>query len=145
MAALQAKLLDLQQKIAPLTSELDKTRQQIQLVGRLLGLENGQTGAAPGPPPPVSNGASVGDILVEILAAEGEPLHVGDLKVRFLSRGHTIPGKGTDSNLIAYLTRDPRFVRVARGTYALAALAVRAPQRKRRKGRRRSSRTRKRG
>ena len=102
--------------------ELGKTTQQIELVDRLLGLASpGQdcTAAKLGLRAP----DSVVEALIEVLGSEGTPLHISALVKEFHSRGWRIPGRGLESNLIAYLSRDSRFERVAKGTYGLASCA----------------------
>jgi len=59
--------------------------------------------------------------VVSELAATLRPLHISDLMRRLRERGVTIPGAGTQANLISHLRRDPRLVRPSRGMYGLSA------------------------
>jgi hypothetical protein len=123
-AALERKLAELDARVKPLLAEVEKTRQQLQLVDRLLGLEShsgtdhSAVNGTPSTRPSRLNG-SVTEALVSILRQVGQPLHISELKERFLQLGLTIPGRGTESNLLSYIVRDPRFVRVSKGTYLL--------------------------
>jgi len=63
--------------------------------------------------------------------------HYKELATWLLSRGVIIPGRNPAANLLAHISRDNRFVRVASGTYALSEWGVKPAARKRRKVRRR--------
>ena len=85
---------------------------------------------------PVEQGA------MEILRERTKPLHISELRTELSRRGIPIPGKGTDANVIVYLSRCGEICRVGRGLYALRAWNVpevparrRRSVRKRRKGR----------
>lgn len=55
-----------------------------------------------------------------ILEAAGNPLHISEIRSELIQKGVPIPGRGDDANIIVRLRKDPsRFVRTARGTYAL--------------------------
>lgn len=60
------------------------------------------------------------DIAAEILR-EGGPLYYEMLLDQLRQRGITVPGRNPGANLIAHMTRDERFKRVGRGTYAAAS------------------------
>jgi hypothetical protein len=67
-------------------------------------------------------GRSLEDAVASILEGSGEPMHVGDIRLRLIADGVPIPGRGDDANIIVRLRAAPeRFTRTARGTYALAA------------------------
>lgn len=59
------------------------------------------------------------DVAQDILAQEGE-LYYEDLLSRLKAAGATVPGRNPGANLIAHMSRDKRFRRVRRGTYAVA-------------------------
>jgi hypothetical protein len=151
-AALEARIAALDAQIRPLQAELEKTRQQLDLVRKLLQLQGARdldvpAGSRPELPPPdhVGPDGSVADVIAAVLAEAGEPLHISEIRTRFLATGRAVPGQGTDSNLIAYITRSTRFERVAKGTYRLARVtreppASRSRPRVGRKKRRRSRR-----
>jgi hypothetical protein len=130
-AALERKLAELDARVRPLLAEVEKTRQQLQLVDRLLGLESrgggGRLVSVTSPTSPGDFNGSVTEALASILLEAGHPLHISQVKERFLSLGLTIPGRGNESNLLSYIVRDPRFVRVSKGTYTLEAGAALGP------------------
>lgn len=109
-------------QIDEFTAELGKTREQVELIDRLLGL-SGSDLDDPNGNPANHAPASVVGALEEVMSEAGKPLHISDIVERYKGRGWKIPGKGLDSNLIAYLSRDPRFSRVSKGTYGLATWA----------------------
>jgi hypothetical protein len=140
--ALQQRLKDrldeVQRQIAPLALEAGLIRTQLALVEKLLKVSRGE-----GPPPDEvaingqhGNGRNVADTIARILAEAASPLHISMIRQAYLQDGNTIPGKGTESNLLAYVVRDSRFVRVAKGTYGLTEQGFRPHTRKRRRKRR---------
>lgn len=83
---------------------------------------------------PVERGA------VEILEQRGKPIHISEIRTELVKRGVPIPGKGTDANVIIYLTGSATVCRVGRGLYALRAWGVpEVPARHRRSGRKKRS------
>lgn len=140
---LRERLDALQLQLQPLLAESERARQQLALVQRLLSVTEGQLTSET--VPPVSRdesvaaaGGTIADAVASILEAAGKPLHIREIRERFLASGRVIPGQGTESNLLAYIGRDGRFVRVGRGTYTISsgadAPAVKAVKtRKRRK------------
>jgi hypothetical protein len=68
------------------------------------------------------SGQSLEDAVASILERSGEPMHVGEIRLRLIADGVRIPGRGDDANIIVKLRAAPeRFTRTARGTYALAS------------------------
>ena len=63
--------------------------------------------------------ASLSDHAYEVLKDKGTPFYYRDLVEYLQSNGVIVPGKDPAANLIAHISRDNRFVRIARGTYAL--------------------------
>ena len=56
----------------------------------------------------------------KILKTSGEPMHIRALREALVGIGLTLPGKGTDANLIAKYQRSKgRIVRTSRGYYYL--------------------------
>jgi hypothetical protein len=53
------------------------------------------------------------------LERSGKPLHIGQIMAALQQSGVSIPGAGSQANLISYLRRDARIVRPTRGIYAL--------------------------
>ena len=138
---LRDRLSELEQQLGPLQAEASRLRAQLELIERALKVD------ASAAEPVVKQRAvgglegSVNELVEKILAEAGQPLHISEIRKRFLAAGREIPGQGAESNLLVYMVRDRRFVRVAKGTYGLAAfgLVAAAPpkmRRRRRRGRR---------
>jgi len=123
---LAQRLSEVDEQLAPLQAEHARLSAQLELVQRALSV-NG-TGVAPKPTsdsavvPTLTAGLreTVTAVVHKILAEAGEPLHISEIRNRYIASGQTIPGRGTESNLLIYMGRDPRFVRVTKGTYALS-------------------------
>src|SRR5262249_38412275 len=67
---------------------------------------------------PIEQGA------IEILGERSTPILISELRAALASRGIPIPGKGTDANVIVYLSGSNEICRVGRGLYALRAWGV---------------------
>ena len=65
----------------------------------------------------VSRKDSFMDVAWEILQTWGS-LHYEALLARVTERGVEVPGRNPAANLVAHMSRDKRFKRVGRGTYA---------------------------
>lgn len=65
----------------------------------------------------ISHKGSFLDVAWEILQAWGS-LHYEALLARVTERGVEVPGRNPAANLVAHMSRDKRFKRVGRGTYA---------------------------
>jgi hypothetical protein len=59
------------------------------------------------------------DVAFQILQGHG-PLYYSSILDRLLEQGVRVPGRNPGANLIAHMSRDRRFQRVGRGTYAIA-------------------------
>jgi hypothetical protein len=70
---------------------------------------------------------------LEVLREHGEPIHVSEIRAELLRRAIPIPGKGTDANVIVYLSRNPRVCRGGRGLYALKEWGLPAVPRRHRR------------
>lgn len=64
--------------------------------------------------------AALLDTVIEILNKAGEPMQIQTLMAAVKERDVRIPGKGSQANLIAVISRDTRIVRPQRGYYGLA-------------------------
>ena len=123
---LARRLLELDQQLTPLQTERTRLSVQLELVDRALSVNgtrvpaNAATDAATAPSIAAGPSEMVPAIVAKILAEAGEPLHISEIRNRYIASGHTIPGRGTESNLLIYMGRDPKFVRVTKGTYALS-------------------------
>jgi hypothetical protein len=132
---LQERLRELEQQLNPLQIEATKVRTQLDLVKKALTTEN--------PPPVQQDGRgttvprnAISGLLERILSEAAQPLHISEIRKRYLAAGNEIPGQGTESNLLVYMVRDPRFIRISKGTYSLAASGI-APIKTKTKRRRR--------
>jgi hypothetical protein len=87
---------------------------------------------------------SVSDMAYELLAdrPEQEPIHYRDLADLIMAEGEFIPGRNPGANLISHLSRDERFVRTGRGTYGLASWGLKPPNKRTRRRRRTTKKSR---
>jgi hypothetical protein len=85
------------------------------------------------------------DHIEAILGSKGKPMHIRDIYAALIEMGVPLPGKGHEANIILRLRRDSdRFIRTARGTYALVAwdLPLDSPAKRKRRIRTRKVATR---
>lgn len=106
--------------LKPLQEELTRIRTQISFIERALAV-GGPSDIESAPSHPADK-SSVADRVAEVLSDAGSALHITDIRTRYVAKGYTVPGQGNESNLLVYIVRDPRFVRIAKGTYNLAAV-----------------------
>lgn len=65
------------------------------------------------------------DVCVEIMRANGEPMHISELHSKLLDSSVPIPGKGNQANVISRIQRsDGRVIRTGRGMYGLPEFGV---------------------
>jgi hypothetical protein len=124
-------------ELAAKQARVENLRQQIQLLRQLVALRDGEGDfretrldlfrAMP------ASTRSVSELVREVLAARGKPMHISDIREALIAQGHSIPGRGTDANIIAHIIRDESMARVARGTYALASWGLQAKPKKKRR------------
>ncbi len=146
---LEARLNELGQQIAPLLAEHERLRQQIDLVQKLLRLATGTTPEESVKSVHTTSGwqtqgpgdESPAGVIEAILHDAGGPLHISEICKRYLATGRMIPGQGSYSNLIAYIVRSPKFVRVSKGTYGLLPPGEEPQTRQTSRRRRRRSRS----
>jgi hypothetical protein len=138
-AQLESRLTELMSEMKPLLDEVEKTKARLQLVKDLLQIERGSEETFPSRAESLhlASDAGVTEICAAILRKAGEPLHISEIKKRYWALGRKIPGQGKESNLLAYITRDPGFKRARKGVYRLVAVAENGspPNRKRRRRR----------
>ena len=138
--SLEADIEAIQGRIKALNAELQKKRQQQELLVRLI--ESTVQDSSPSeivnqalePPvasPPQTHQAPATDThgeinehVFQILSEVKGPMNIKDIHAEFIRRGFPIPGKGTPFNILIHLSRAlkrkaGRFQRTARGTYAL--------------------------
>jgi hypothetical protein len=134
---LRNRLEEIREQIDPLAIEAARIRTQLGLVDRLLKVSRGEDATSDEAAiNQQGNGRNVANTIARILADAASPLHISVIRQTYLREGNTIPGKGTESNLLAYVVRDPRFVRVAKGTYGLGEHGLIPQAAKRRRKRR---------
>ena len=63
--------------------------------------------------------SSVADNAYTFLKEHGEPVYYKDLLLKMKERGMMIPGTDPAANLLTHMSRNERFDRTDRGTYAL--------------------------
>lgn len=146
--ALSGRLNEVQEEIAKLRSEvqealnkIEEKQNQAKNLTELLAAE----GVQPPNRAELKDG-SVSDLAYEVLARRDDesPVHYKDLSDVLSTQGIVVPGKNPPANLLAHITRDERFMRVAPGTYALTEWGLSPDKTTRRKTRkrRRSARSR---
>lgn len=136
VARLQAEIATDTRRQAALKALLAAGADGAEAVEALAALESSRTSVGRRPQGvsihPVEQGA------MEVLGERGKPLHISELRTELERRGIPIPGKGTDANVIVYLSRCNDICRVGRGLYALRAWNVpEVPGRRRRSARKR--------
>jgi hypothetical protein len=122
-----------QQDLQSSQRRVDEARERLMLLDRLLAVEGDERRSDIATTAPASS--DLLDVCERIMRQAGRPLHIRDLHAALLSEGVTLPGRGTEANLIVRLQRsNGRFLRTGRGTYAPASFGVpeRRPMRRRR-------------
>jgi len=113
---IEKELVEKKKKYAELGDELSRKDNQLRNVLSLLVIE-GWTNYEQGETVKLSN------ILIENTYATmkeiGKPIYYRELAMKMKEKGIAIPGTDPAANLLAYMNRDERFHRIARGTYAL--------------------------
>jgi hypothetical protein len=145
-AALQSELERLQLERDRVDAELQRASKKLELLKQMRLLEDGSAPDEPPAAPALKEGRAtppaVREMAQRILSEATGPLHISEIHQQFVDRGYAIPGSGTPFNILAHLVNNKAFVRVARGTYALAGSvpeeqvlpkAERKPRRRRKK------------
>jgi hypothetical protein len=130
LAELMTRLKQLQnevdrdgRKLHELTVTLANRKRAIQAIEELIRLEGGEDAedskvtAFPVKPEPGTS--QIADGVYAVLQERGVPVHYSELTKEVLLRGVEIGGKNPANTLLAHLSRDDRFYRPGRGTYAL--------------------------
>lgn len=115
--------------LEPLLRRRDELNRQLETLDRLL--EDLAPKGAAGPaathdarsivvPAASSTTIRLQKAVEDVLRASGAPMHIREIRSALSQRGVTIPGKGTDANVIVHLRRASDVFRPhGRGTYAL--------------------------
>jgi hypothetical protein len=113
---IQAEIDEFRSQVQGLLLGIDEKEQQAEYILKLLDAENVELDgdlASVGPVP-------VSDMAYEVMSQlPPEPMHYRELASKIMAAGKYIPGQDPAANLISHLSRDERFVRTDRGTYAL--------------------------
>ena|ERR1039457_6683402 len=126
VAELKAELDVLLKQRSDLETKIRHLSKKMELVRQMHALEQGPGNDESAPSPMQKNAdgratpQSVKETVKKILSESAKPIHISEIHRRFIEAGHPIPGSGTPFNILAHLVNDKGFVRVARGTYALA-------------------------
>lgn len=126
---LRDEIAERREQVQVLLEEINVREQQAQQIIDLLEADsisvNGSLGGL--------GSMSVADMAYEVLSnfQEPTPLHYRELAEAIMAAGKLIPGQDPAANLISHISRDERFMRVDRGTYALAKWGLQ-PAKKRR-------------
>lgn len=122
--ALGQEIERLQGERERIDSELQRTTKKLELVKQMRLLEDGSAQSLTPTVKPLkeqrATPTAVREMACKILSESARPLHISEIHEHFIARGYAIPGSGTPFNILAHLVNDKSFVRVARGTYALA-------------------------
>ena len=114
----KAELYAAKSKLREAQEEVRAIEQKLQSLESLYLLEGGNPSQIE-----AIKGSDSDRIIVEtekILKASGESMHIRALREALIGTGLTLPGKGTDANLIAKYQRSKgRIVRTSRGYYYL--------------------------
>jgi hypothetical protein len=127
---LKARLKQLQaeaerdsRKLQELTASLATRKRAIQAIEEVIRIEGGEEPEAgtitafPRMPEPGTSAIAEG--VFESLSEKGTPTHYFELTDAVMRKGVRIGGKNPHNTLLAHLSRDSRFYRPGRGTYAL--------------------------
>jgi hypothetical protein len=150
-SALKAELDALSKRRNEMDTELRRVAKKLELVRQMRSLEESasveviQDRPAAGATNGRATSTSVREAVKKILTDSGRPIHITQIHREFVEKGYPIPGRGTAFNILAHLVNDKEFVRVARGTYALAGSVppeqvLQKAMRKRKRARRRKKR-----
>jgi HB1, ASXL, restriction endonuclease HTH domain len=109
------------ESVSELTNELAIKEAQLQNIEELIRLESQPTDAlrASASDGLAARAAPLMDAVAVLLRNTGRPMHYQAIAQRLVSDGLHIPGKNPPANLLTQITRDARFHKTARGTYAL--------------------------
>lgn len=114
----------LKKRRADIDTEIQQLSKKLELVKQMLTLEGHGSDRADMSPAATAEARTTPDKVREaakgILADAKGPLHINEIHREFVDRGYVIPGGGTPFNILVHLVKSSGFVRVARGTYALA-------------------------
>jgi hypothetical protein len=104
-------------------AEVEKKKQALEALEKLLRIEGETVPAEPHSvvafPATARVGSPISDAAHDVLEERGVPIHYHELARELQLRGIAIGGQTPANTMLAHLSRDDRFYRPARGTYAL--------------------------
>lgn len=109
-------------KAQELMAAVAAKKRALEALEELIRLEGGDVPEQESPVVPFpSRGTTtpIGETAYAVLNDAGEPMHYQPLTREVQARGIAIGGKNPANTLLAHLSRDDRFYRPSRGTYAL--------------------------
>jgi hypothetical protein len=124
----RARVAQYEAQRAELAQFIDRARQEISLLSRLLELRIGRIDSTSTYSPMVAEELDASSLqpgtiavaaVVQELKNANRPLHISELMRVLAERSVAIPGAGLQPNLIVHLSRDPRLMRTSRGMYGL--------------------------
>ena len=120
---LAEEVVSLRERQRTLDSELKRRERELELIRQMLSLDQPVKGNVD---PPKQQGElgratsiTVKQSVRHVLLQADRPLHISEIYNEFLRQGYPIPGSRTPFNILVHIVKDPGFIRVARGTYAL--------------------------
>lgn len=110
-------------KAQEIMAAVGNKRRALEALAELIRIEGGQLPAESGPVVPFPSArrgsTPISETAYAVLAEAGVPMHYQPLTREVMVRGVGIGGKNPSNTLLAHLSRDDRFYRPNRGTYAL--------------------------
>jgi hypothetical protein len=110
-------------KAQQILAEVEKKRQALEALEKLLRIEGEAVPEEPKSlvafPAPTRNSSPISDAAYDVLEERGQPIYYQELARELQLRGVAIGGQTPANTMLAHLSRDDRFYRPARGTYAL--------------------------
>lgn len=112
-------------KLQQVLADMEKKKQALEAIERLIRIEGAALPEEPKSvvafPTTVRVRSPISDAAHEVLEERGEPIYYQQLAREIQFRGVAIGGQTPANTMLAHLSRDDRFYRPARGTYALRA------------------------
>lgn len=110
-------------KAQQILADVEKNRQALEAIEKLIRIEGAAIPEEPNSvvafPATVRVTSPISEAVHEVLEEHGKPMHYHQLAREIQLRGVAIGGQTPANTMLAHLTRDDRFYRPARGTYAL--------------------------
>ena len=112
-------------KAQQILAEVEKKKQALEALEKLIRIEGATIPEEPKSvvafPTTARVSSPISDAVYDVLDERGEPMYYQQLAREIQLRGVAIGGQTPANTMLAHLSRDDRFYRPARGTYALRA------------------------